>query len=298
MERRKQSRRKILHATAVQVTFVDVNGASQKVDARLLDESEQGVAIATPVHLASGSTVTIRADTNSETSTRLVDRKARVQWRRMVREGVYEAGLSLLDPPAADRPPAGNVKTEAGPEPAADYYELLQLSPKAAPDTVHRIFRILAQRYHPDNPDTGSAEMFRILMAAYDVLSDPEKRAAYDVRRAGSQELRWKIFDTAQATQGAEAERRKRQGILSLLYTKRLREPDRPALSLREMEDLLGCPREHLEFSLWYLKESGLIARADNARFTITIQGVDAAEVAEGRSKPLPTDRLLEASVA
>jgi curved DNA-binding protein CbpA len=181
------------------------------------------------------------------------------------------------------------MKTDAGPKPAADYCELMQLSPKADPATVHRVFRILAQRYHPDNVDTGNAEMYRILMAASNVLSDPEQRAAYDVRRAGARELRWKICDTVQAAQGAEAEKRKRQRILSLLYTERLREPDRPTFNLREMEDLLGCPREHLEFSLWYLKESGLIGRADNARFTITIQGVDAAEAAVRNPCPQTT---------
>ncbi len=42
-----------------------------------------------------------------------------------------------------------------------DHYDTLQVSNKADPDTIHRVFRILAQRYHPDNLHTGSAEMFR-----------------------------------------------------------------------------------------------------------------------------------------
>ena len=36
-----------------------------------------------------------------------------------------------------------------------DYYELLQISPNAEPETVNRVFNKLAQRYHPDNPETG-----------------------------------------------------------------------------------------------------------------------------------------------
>ena len=62
-----------------------------------------------------------------------------------------------------------------------DYYELLQISPNADPDTVTRVFRLLAQRYHPDHPDTGNESMFREILSAYAVLSDPEKRASYDV---------------------------------------------------------------------------------------------------------------------
>ena len=41
-----------------------------------------------------------------------------------------------------------------------DYYELLQISPNAEPETVHRVFKMLAQRYHPDNPETGDTERF------------------------------------------------------------------------------------------------------------------------------------------
>jgi DnaJ-class molecular chaperone len=38
-----------------------------------------------------------------------------------------------------------------------DYYEALQISVNAEPDTVHRVFRLLAQRFHPDNHETATA---------------------------------------------------------------------------------------------------------------------------------------------
>ena len=44
----------------------------------------------------------------------------------------------------------------------ADYYELLQISPNAEPETIHRVYRLLAQRYHPDNRETGNAQKFRL----------------------------------------------------------------------------------------------------------------------------------------
>jgi hypothetical protein len=177
-----------------------------------------------------------------------------------------------------------------------DYYDTLQLSPKADPDTIHRVFRLLAQRYHPDNADTGNIEIFRRILEAHQVLSDREKRAAYDVQREASQGHRWRIFTSAQATLGPEAERRKRQAILMLLYTKRLNSPDQATLTMREMEDLLGIPSEHLEFSLWYIKERGLAARGDSGRYQITVAGVDEAEKNPAPVCETPANRMLPAA--
>ena len=39
-----------------------------------------------------------------------------------------------------------------------NYYEFLQISPNAEPDTIHRVYRFLAARFHPDNPETGDAD--------------------------------------------------------------------------------------------------------------------------------------------
>ena len=57
-----------------------------------------------------------------------------------------------------------------------DDYEFLQISPDAEPDTIHRVYRFLAGRLHPDNPTTGNAEEFFLLKHAYDVWSHPERR--------------------------------------------------------------------------------------------------------------------------
>ena len=48
-----------------------------------------------------------------------------------------------------------------------DYYDLLQISPSAEPETVHRVYRLLAQRFHPDNQDSGNERRFRELTEAY-----------------------------------------------------------------------------------------------------------------------------------
>ena len=98
----------------------------------------------------------------------------------------------------------------------------MKISPNADNETVHRVYRILAQRYHPDNSDTCDPELFHRLTVAYRVLGDAEQRAAYDVDHRSSCRRTWKIFDQSNSSHGIDAEKRKRQGILALLYKKRL----------------------------------------------------------------------------
>src|SRR5260370_39033668 len=63
-----------------------------------------------------------------------------------------------------------------------DYYEVLSVSRDASDQELKASYRKLAMQYHPDrNPDDPLAEdKFKECSEAYSVLSDPEKRAAYD----------------------------------------------------------------------------------------------------------------------
>ena len=63
----------------------------------------------------------------------------------------------------------------------ADYYNLLNVSRDANPETLKRAYRRLARQYHPDvNKEPEAEERFKQIGQAYEVLSDPEKRARYD----------------------------------------------------------------------------------------------------------------------
>lgn len=171
-----------------------------------------------------------------------------------------------------------------------DYYEVLQISPNADQETVHRVYRVQAQRFHPDNKESGNASAFRQIAEAYQILSDPKKRADYDARHRSSRPQPKFDPNVSPASTLAD-EHRKRHEILTILYRKRLAQPDQPSLGLRDLLDLVGMPREQLEFSLWYLKEGGYLLRTDSARHSITLKGVELIEtLAAQRNEPLKID--------
>ena len=172
-----------------------------------------------------------------------------------------------------------------------DYYETLQLNPNAEEETINRVFRILVKRYHPDNRDSGNTKKFNEVMDAYRILSDPEKRAAYDVRYDQNRATVLKLFDEASASDSFDSDRRVCEGILSLLYVSRRRDPDRGGVGVIQMERLLGCPSQHLEFPLWYLRQKSWVERLENGLIAITAAGVD--KVIEQNNIVLRRDRLI-----
>lgn len=159
-----------------------------------------------------------------------------------------------------------------------DHYETLQISPNADADTVQRVFRLLAQRFHPDNKDTGNADRFRALHEAYSVLSVPEKRAQYDVHHQALRQERWRFAASVKGNDDFELEQQMRCTILEILYARRRAEPGNPSFSPYELTQLTGQPREHLEFTFWYLTQKKYTTRDDQSRVTITADGVDYIE--------------------
>jgi curved DNA-binding protein CbpA len=160
----------------------------------------------------------------------------------------------------------------------ADYYEFLQISPNAEPDTIHRVYRFLATRLHPDNPVTGDAQQFLLLKQAYDVLSNPERRAEYDGARKNEVSQPVPLSTWIDFMDNMEGELNRRLAVLAVLYFQRRTNPYKPEVSFLDLERRMGFPRDYLEFTAWYLLHKGYITRADNSDFTLTAEGVDFVE--------------------
>jgi curved DNA-binding protein CbpA len=171
-----------------------------------------------------------------------------------------------------------------------DYYEALQVSPNADQETIERCYRLLAKKYHPDNLITGNNEKFSAISSANKVLSDPEKRATYDVKYENVQRQKLKMLSKVSPTEGIENDQQIRNAILSTLYIDRRRNPTNAGVGSFRLEQLFGWPEKILEFHIWYLKEKGWIQRVDTGGYAITASGV---EVVEENDLILGNDRLL-----
>jgi curved DNA-binding protein len=168
-----------------------------------------------------------------------------------------------------------------------DYYELLQISPNAELETLQRVYKMLATRYHPDNQETGDLDMFLALKKAYETLSNPQLKTEYDSHYERRNTEPIEIFELKEFTVGVDGEANRRMGILCLLYNRRRSNPEDPGLSLLEFESMMSIPREHLMFTMWYLRERECVRQDENSDFVITGTGVDYVET------HLPSNKLL-----
>lgn len=167
-----------------------------------------------------------------------------------------------------------------------DLYEILQVSPRADRDTIERVFRHLAKRYHPDNKDSGNADMFSQIVEANRVLTDPEQRARYDIAYERVKAEQWRIFDQETTRSEVAADARIRNAILALTYVARRNDSVNPGVGSLELERTLGCPESLMAFHLWYLREQGLIQRDHSGRFAITAAGVSRVLDGGGPARP------------
>jgi hypothetical protein len=156
-----------------------------------------------------------------------------------------------------------------------DYYELLQLSPNADFRTIEQVFRSLARQYHPDNPTTGDSDFFRSVIEAFETLSDPEKRAQYDIEHSRRADGAWRILETPAEATSLASDNRIQHSLLEILYRARRFGELTLGVGIMELERLTGAPEAHLRFHLWYLKEKGWIERLDSGEMALTAYGVD-----------------------
>jgi curved DNA-binding protein CbpA len=173
-----------------------------------------------------------------------------------------------------------------------DYYDLMQVSPNAEEETIQQMFRHLAKKWHPDH-DQKDSERFRLLVDAHKTLTNPERRAAYDLRYQRFWDSKWNLAADASNTRVFVDDSEVREGLLSLYYVQRRSKMNDPGLGELEVARLMRIPIHLIEFHIWYLKEKGWIERLENGQFALTALGVD--EVEKNRLQLNP-DRLLAAS--
>ena len=168
-----------------------------------------------------------------------------------------------------------------------DYYELLQISPNAEMETIQRVYKLLAARHHPDNTETGDLDKFLTLKRAFETLTTPALRGEYDALYQQRNTAPIEIFELKEFSIGIEGEANRRLGILCLLYTRRRSNPDDPGLSMLEFESKMSVPREHLMFTMWYLREHNCLRQDEASDYVITGEGVDYVET------HLPSNKLI-----
>jgi hypothetical protein len=258
----RRERRSALNCEA-NLTWEDNQGQSRFLQARALDVSDSGVRLETSEPLEAGAHILVWIEDHNTSANAVV--------RHCDRRGQrYVLGLEFTS--------VGGRRGFADQEGFVDYYELLQVSPNAEPEAIRRIHRLLAARYHPDNAETGNANRFLLLNEAYSILSNPEKRLAYDTKYQLRQIQPLPVFEMKEFVEGVEGEVNRRMGILSLLYQRRRQNSNDPGYSLLEFENLMGFPREHLEFALWFLRGNQHIQMSENSDYVISPAGVEFLE--------------------
>ena len=244
------------------ISWKDDGQITHSSEVRGVDISDSGLGLHCPFEVGVGSTVYVQADEGGPEGYATVRHCTR-------RNSSFIMGLELHEDTKNPR-----VKADD----SINYYEFLQISPNAETETIHRVYRFLAARYHPDNPDTGDPEKFVRLNQAFEVLSDRQLRAAYDASLHGSQDRPLPGFESVDYMDGVEGEVNRRLAVLSLLYRRCRANVESRTVTLPDLEKLMGFPREYLDFTTWYLKAKKLITREDNSDFSLTALGVDYVE--------------------
>lgn len=211
---RRSGRRNAADSSVIHVETKDGMGDSRYVIANLVDVIGGGCGLALMSMLKPGSTVVLRGKFGENRSLDYL--KAGVKWCIAQTDGTFRAGLEFLDHSSTfvlDEEPAECINPAA-----PDCYEVMQLSPNADAETVSRVYRMLAFRYHPDNAETGNSEMFLQLSEAHQILSDPEKRASYDAAHRGAKRPRGKNIGEAATSASSDREKRRYLEVVRAAY--------------------------------------------------------------------------------
>lgn len=158
-----------------------------------------------------------------------------------------------------------------------DHYAVLGVPRKATAEEIHRAYSALVSRHHPRNGSSPDAQKYEAVTEAYEALSNPATREAFDAllpkEEEGTPTLSPKRFYEAVTTEAG-----RRMAILSILYERRRANPGSPGMPVRLIEAMVNFPADPMFFALWYLKQRGWVGLDDKSCPVITAEGMDVVE--------------------
>ena len=176
-----------------------------------------------------------------------------------------------------------------------NHYEILEISSSASFETVERVFRYLAKRYHPDSSEHGDIQKFAQIAEAYEVVGSPERRASFDAELNKQKAVEVEL-DKGSASIGDDTADRHR--LLSLFYAQRHKDIKEPGLGINTVEQMMGIPVEVLDFHVWFFREKGWIQREEGGAISITADGVEKLEASAERQAEQERLRITDATTS
>jgi len=92
---------------------------------------------------------------------------------------------------------------------ARTLYEILEIAPTASPEVIKSAYRALAAKFHPDRNVSNDGDAFKLVSKAYEILSNPDKRADYDLRLIHGEESLFLGVVDSDATKSIETVKRR-----------------------------------------------------------------------------------------
>lgn len=174
-----------------------------------------------------------------------------------------------------------------------DFYELLEIDFDATDEVIEQRFRQFANEPHPDSANSEQVEKFAVTMEAFETLSDPELRTAYNEVFENEKQGQLDLFDESDCIETDCAQRHR---LLSLFYAKRRQSMESPGIGNSTLQELAKIPSHVLDFHIWYMTEKNWIKREESGMLAITAFGVDKIETSveyQVLENPVATDIAL-----
>jgi curved DNA-binding protein CbpA len=165
-----------------------------------------------------------------------------------------------------------------------DHYTILGVDPRATLEAIQIAYARLEQKYNLKTAGSGDQDKLDSVTLAFEVLTDPALRLEFDKVKGIDQDDANLMFAGLEFFEALGRQAGLRSAMLCILYDRRRKKPSKPSLSVRHIEGMIHATNDELNFSLFYLKQKGLVVGDDKSNLQITVDGMDFLE----RDQPAP----------